>query len=686
MVSTTTVRKKLAVGLLSLSLACGTALLAVSAITLMHGLDSFFSETFATNVRVLENEFAANRQSLKNILDWLAGDESTGKTIRARDKTEVARKTRFVTTSRQADAIVFFDANGNDILTGKRAEPAGIVALVLKGQPVSDTLASRLGLEIVEALPVSESGRLVGGVVALRQLGTSEALDALKKKLDCEMTYFFGNERVMTTIADKAGNRALGTRLDNRDILTTVLENGEQYLGESEIMSKRYRSLYVPLKDRLGDTLGMIFLGQPYDRVYAVLWRLFKVQALVLALSGLVLLAVGSLIVNSVILKPLAGVSRAVHNLASGHADLAIRIDERGNDEFGEIGRDVNAFMGLLQGLVAEIRRAQTALVGVADRLGATATESASATTQITTNIEHVRDEAGTQEGAVERTSGILARSARAVSELDVLIQGQGASITESSAAIEEMVGNIASVSTSIRKMSDRFGELIATTATGAERQGKVDERVRNIAEQSRLLLETNAIIAKVAAQTNLLAMNAAIEAAHAGEAGAGFSVVADEIRRLAENSSEKSKTINAELKKISASIAEVVEASSAAQRSFADVVESIRETDGLVREIDGAMHEQSAASSQILEALRDMNADATGVRERSGGLSEGVATVTTDMARVADTARRIRGNLDEMGAGARELDSGARDMANLALETQESVRRMGEKLAKFGS
>jgi methyl-accepting chemotaxis protein len=664
---------------------CGAAILAVSALTLTRGLHSYFIESFSTNIRVLEDDFAENRQELRNSLDWLMNDGTSAAMILAKDREEAERKTRFIVTTKQADSIVFFDAEGNDILTRKRAEPADEVQLVLRGQPIDDMLITDMRLTMVAGTPVSKDGRLVGGILTLRELGTSDSLAAYKKTLDCDVTYFYGNSRVMTTLTDKEGNRAIGTKLDNPKILTSVLENGTEYIGESNIGGKRYLALYIPLKNRLGETLGMFFIGQPFSDIDALTVRLFRVQALLLVLSGILMLVIGFAIVRGIILKPLEDIKGAVHNLASGHADLSFRIKDGRNDEFGAIARDVNAFMTLLGELLSEVQRTQTSLVRVADRLGDTAAESASSTTQIMSNIEGVRGESSGQENAVSHTGIILDRSIKTVTDLDTLIQNQSAGVTESSAAIEEMVGNIASVSASVRKMSDRFKELIGATATGKERQSKVDERVRNIADQSRLLLEANATIAKIAAQTNLLAMNAAIEAAHAGEAGAGFSVVADEIRRLAENSSDRSKAINSELKKISTAIAEVVDASKDAQQSFGQVVSSIGETDTLVREINDAMSEQSAASKQILEALRDMNANAMSVQEYSGMLKGGVGTVTSEMEVIARNATLIRGNLDEMGAGVREIDTAAQEVSTLAVETQDAVRKMGENLGKFG-
>jgi methyl-accepting chemotaxis protein len=246
------------------------------------------------------------------------------------------------------------------------------------------------------------------------------------------------------------------------------------------------------------------------------------------------------------------------------------------------------------------------------------------------------------------------------------------------------MLGNINSVSSSVKKMAESFETLSKTVTNGNTKLSDVNDRVRNIADQSQMLVEANSIISQIAGQTNLLAMNAAIEAAHAGEAGKGFSVVADEIRKLAETSSTQSKSINTELEGITASITQVVSSSADAQNAFGEIVSHISSTNKIITEIDNAMAEQESGSRQILQALEDMKAQANKVRDTSRFLQENVQQVNGEMENVSQISTTILGSMDEMTSGAQEINTVAQSVNDLASKTQKNIGTMQQLLGKF--
>ena len=171
------------------------------------------------------------------------------------------------------------------------------------------------------------------------------------------------------------------------------------------------------------------------------------------------------------------------------------------------------------------------------------------------------------------------------------------------------------------------------------------------------MLQEANQVISNIAEQTNLLAMNAAIEASHAGEAGRGFSVVADEIRKLSETSTEQSKKISDQLNRILNSIEEVVTASGESSASFANVEKLISDTDVIVRQLREAMNEQYEGSKQIGEALNSMKDSTTEVRSAGVEMAEGNKSILEETKLLQETSEYLKQAMDKMTIEASKIN-----------------------------
>jgi len=205
-------------------------------------------------------------------------------------------------------------------------------------------------------------------------------------------------------------------------------------------------------------------------------------------------------------------------------------------------------------------------------------------------------------------------------------LETQSAAITESSAAIEEMVANTRSVSSTLSKNAENVKELQEAAAVGQSGLNEVATDIKEIARESESLLEINSVMQNIASQTNLLSMNAAIEAAHAGESGRGFAVVADEIRKLAESSSKQSKTISGVLRKIKGSIDKITKSTDSVMNKFEAIDDGVKTVAEQESGIANAMAEQSVGSTQIMQAIAQVN-DITGqVKEDAQKMVEAAA------------------------------------------------------------
>ena len=395
-------------------------------------------------------------------------------------------------------------------------------------------------------------------------------------------------------------------------------------------------------------------------------------QLLIVGLAAIAVVVVFSVLTARSISAPIGALVRALDVV--GRGDLSARTDVSGKDEMGRMGDSVDRLVIQMSSLIGTVKEKVAALEATGQDLSANMEETASAVIQINSNISSTKGQLAEQSDSVSEVSAAMEQLARSVDSLSALIAAQSQVVVQSSASVEQMIANVESVAQASAKAAAASDELVGAGAEGKQRIDQVGDSVRDIVRDSETLNEAANVIAQIASRTNLLAMNAAIEAAHAGDSGRGFAVVADEIRKLAEQSTEQAKDISAGLGKVATAIGTVRTAADFAVDAFGTVLSRSESLGGEVRRISASMSEQREGGRQLLEGLSRLK-DITGqIAAGSGEMTSGNGAILAQISRLNAVNGSVVRNNDEINTGTQEINEAIMATTELSAKTAELI------------
>lgn len=484
---------------------------------------------------------------------------------------------------------------------------------------------------------------------------SEKLLDTIKEKSGMEVTFFYGAQRIMTSVIDKNGNRILGSPAGDK-IQQEVLQKGEEYFSESvSIDGEMYYGYYVPVfqSDEQTIPIGMVFAGMNKNKTIERVFSAVFYMVAVVIIIALISIIIGGLVANS-ISKAIRAEIVCVEEIASGNLDVSLNQKHmKRKDEIGDLTRVIAKLQFDLRNIIGGIRNSTNQLIHSSDLLEQTSQQTFADMDYVMQSVDTITI------GAVSQAKDTKNASDNITYMGNLIIQTGSEAEALNKSADNMLVS------------SDKTGIAVEGLKDISDEVGKAVDMIANLTEQTntsaKTIHETIGFISEIARQTNILSLNANIEAARVGERGRGFAVVADEIQILAKQSNEASNKIEQIVNVLIINAEQVVEAMqhmqevivkqnqyiTSTEESVCEVIEEIQMSIENIRSIESKTQDLEQSRKEMMnmiEGLSDIaESNVTNTQETNGvitNVSKSFKKVKQSALNLKETANKLEQNI----------------------------------------
>ena len=537
----------------------------------------------------------------------------------------------------------------------------------------------------VVIVPVRYNGKLVGAVGVAPKLSTFVDKFAVQEYFEENEYIFMVNGKgdivahptaeYVLTDAGKEAHRHLTDRIFSGESVFEGIFNGKSNLYVA--------GLFDAFEGNSADKWFFVY-RESLDAMYADV----RATAAGSVLGGIAAVIVVSFIIvvvtKKIILKPLKVIGRELDEISKGGGDLTTDIEIKTMDEIGRIAGSFNLFTETLKQMIKRIKSSVHINSEMRDQLAASVEEASSAVNEILSNIKSIERIIKNLLEQTENAEKSTTEVSTGINTLKRQADDQSSAVVQSTSAVEEMVSSLRSMATITSRNKEVSDQLLSKIEGSTTMLNETSSSIQNVTTNIDSIMEMTGIIDNISSQTNLLAMNAAIEAAHAGDAGKGFAVVADEIRKLAEEAASSSNKITNEVRTIIEQI-----------RISGDNSEKLQEVmNGMISELNGLAHafseinsssaEMSAGSDQVLKAMSLLSAGAVRLNTSADEMNAGTSGVAANIDAVLQLTQTAKAAIEEISIGSNEILTAMTGMQSNVHELGNSTGTLSDEVNRF--